>query len=782
MRVRRSCGAVLVVLLCAPAVWAHTVEEEEADMARPDAGAGDLAPPDLVAPPDLAPPEPPSPPARVYESVVVGKRPMTAASAMSLENNDFDLRPKTSPNDLLRFVPGLLAVQHQGGGKADQYFLRGFDADHGTDVGLYVDGVPINLPSHAHGQGFTDLHWLIPEAIERIDVTKGPYDARWGDFATGGAINLVTRQRFDASSVSMTLGGFPTRGCENVTGDCKLLAQQRLVAIAAPNLRSSIVPGLVPWLAVEVARDNGPFDAPQGLQRYNVFGKLGYEFSRRLSLTLFLSAYGSAWKSSGQIPSRAVASGELGHFGAEDASEGGQTQRVMLNLALHYADTRHSVDVQVYYTRYKMKLWNDFTFFLRDPLNSDLIEQDDDRSVVGLNASYHLHRRWHGYAFRMTLGAQARFDAPFVQLWASSSQNGNYRKRLADYDEAGHFALPSQAAIQTLNLSAWAELDVTWNRWVRTVVAARADYFGFMVDDKTEVLGAGTPPTSGESQRGLVSPKATVVISPHRWVDLYLNFGMGFHSNDARIAVQNDRTTPDGNVVNVVPRFYGGEVGLRWNLWRRASIAVVGWASYLENETKFVGDGAIFEPSDPSRRFGVDVAIRAQPLSWLSLDFDLSQARTQSVTSSAQLALAPKLYMTGGVTVAHPKGVRAGLRFRYLGARPAFDTDSDEYRAWNGTEPTRVNTESFFVVDLYGAYRFRWFEVSVQIQNLANTRWREAQFGNSSCTRAETTNPLHANAGVCNASLPVAQRTGAADVHYTPGVPLNLQLQLKAYF
>lgn len=179
-----------------------------------------------------------------YESLVVGHAPDSEASASRIENHDFDLRPLSSPNDLLNVVPGLLAVQHQGGGKADQLFLRGFDADHGTDVGVFVDGVPINMPSHTHGQGYADLHWIIPEAIERIDVEKGSYDPRYGDFATAGTVNLITRGQFPESSVQMTLGGFPTEGCKSFTREvfsgsrtssynCKLLASERFVGIAA---------------------------------------------------------------------------------------------------------------------------------------------------------------------------------------------------------------------------------------------------------------------------------------------------------------------------------------------------------------------------------------------------------------------------------------------------------------------------------------------------------------------------------------------------------------------
>ncbi len=700
----------------------------------------------------------PAPPAAVsYESTVQGRGPTSAASATTIREQDFDLRPKTSPNDILRVVPGLLAVQHQGGGKADQLFLRGFDADHGTDVAVFVDGVPVNLPSHAHGQGFTDLHWLIPEAVERIDVVKGPYDVRYGDFATAGAVNLVTRGQFDQSSLQLTLGGYLTRGCDDFPVHCKVVAQQRMVAIIAPKL-TGWASKLHPWVAFEAARDDGPFISGQALSRYNLFAKISYDITPRTIIGAFISAYGSGWKSSGQIPSREVDAGLLDQFGSIDPSEGGETQRQMVTAFLRHKDAKHELTATFYYLRYRLSLWNDFTFFASNPLHGDEIEQDDDRNVTGFNVAYHVHHHWRSLSFRTTVGAQVRWDGAKLDLW-----DAEQRKRLGRHVDGGAFPFGNNARADVLNLSAYAEEDVVFNKYLRAIVGLRGDYFGFNVDSELE--------TSGVKQKSVASPKATVVITPHRALDLYLNFGIGFHSNDARISVQEGRTTPSGSVINTIPRIYAGEIGARLTLWKRVSAAAALWASYLENESVFVGDAGAFEPSDPSRRFGLDVELRVQALSWLYFDWDLSYANSTSVPNAGNggaVALAPRLYMTGGVTVKHPIGLRAGLRFRYLGDRPAFDESSDEYQRLNDTDPRRVNAEGWFVLDLYGAYRYRWFEAQAAIQNLTNTTWREAQFGNASCTRREV-NAL----GGC---------TGVTDVHFTPGVPFNLQLTVKAYF
>ena len=590
------------------------------------------------------------PPPDPYQSTVQGRGPTSAASSSTIRDLDFELRPRTSPSDLLRVVPGLLTAQHQGGGKADQLFLRGFDADHGTDVGIFVDGIPVNLPSHAHGQGYADLHWLIPEAVERIEVTKGPYDVRYGDFSTAGAINLVTRKDFDRSFVSSTVGGFPTLGCAGGLGGCKLVAQERLAAVVAPK-PSGRADRLHVWLAGELARDEGPFQTPEGLRRYNVLAKLGWDLTPRTAVGLFFQAYGSRWTGSGQIPSREVDAGRLDRFGSIDPTEGGVTERQGLHLFFKHKDPKNELDATIYFTRYRLVLWNDFTFFRGDPVHGDAIEQDDARSVAGAQVAYHRHDRWRGVSFRTTVGVQARYDAAHVDAWNVTSADGQLHERLGRRTDPSSFHFGNDADVDVLTIGAFVEEDVVWRRWLRTIAAVRVDGFGWSVDDRA--LGTGNPATSGAARQVRTSPKASVVLSPHRFVDLYLNFGMGFHSNDGRIAVQSGHTTPDGPVRSVLPAIYAGEVGVRFTWERYLSIAAALWASYLESETVFVADDAAFEPSAPTRRIGVDVGLRAQLARWIDLDLDVAQANATTVPETGHggaLALAPRLYVTGGVT------------------------------------------------------------------------------------------------------------------------------------
>ncbi|MFI5029018.1 MAG: TonB family protein, partial [Solirubrobacterales bacterium] len=321
-----------------------------------------------------------------FETRVSAPAPTSAASAEVIRDRDLELRIMRSPEDILRAVPGLVIAQHQGGGKADQIFLRGFDADHGTDVALFIDGVPINMPTHGHGQGFADLHFLIPETVDRLEVTKGPYFAEYGDFDTAGAVGLHTRHFFKDSELSVTYGMFQT---------------YRALGIGSFDDRPN-----GGWMAAEVYGTNGPYESPEGLQRYNVFAKENLQLSASTSLALLATAYGSQLSASVQIPLRAVDEGLLDRFGAIDASEGGQTQRQMFaaNFESRLASGK-GLDLTAYVVRYQLRLFNDFTFQLRDPINGDEIEQNDFRVYTGINVRYHQLSHLGSADFVTTMGA-----------------------------------------------------------------------------------------------------------------------------------------------------------------------------------------------------------------------------------------------------------------------------------------------------------------------------------------------------------------------------------------
>lgn len=705
-----------------------------------------------------------------YETVVVARGPMTSASSSSIRDLDFELRPRSSPNDILRAVPGLVTAQHQGGGKADQVFLRGFDADHGTDVAISVDGVPVNIPSHAHGQGYADLHFIIPEVMQTVEVWKGAYYPQLGDFDTAGAVNLVTRKSFDRSFVSVT-GGWYRLQPGHLARDAN---QIRFLGVAAPNNGN-----LHSYLAVEAAQSDGPFLNPDRMKRYNLFAKTTYDLSPSTSLGAMVTAYGSGWRGSGQIPARLVGSAELpSRWGSLDPTEGGSTQRTSATAFLETRpDPLSQFTLRAYHIDYKLALFSNFTFFLDDPAEGDAIEQDDARTVSGASAQYEHNRRWRWINFKSTLGAQLRRDDAHVDLWDLTAAGGVERKRTRRHVPAGEALMGSaNADLRLLNMAFYLSEDVLWSPWLRTVVGLRGDYFSFDVDDRDE-LGAADPKRSGTYQASLLSPKASVVITPHDAVDVYLNFGMGFHSNDARLAVR--RRDAGAGVERVLPRAYDAEVGSRARLFDRVDLAAALWFIHLQSETVFEGDTGVFAPSGATRRLGVDVEARARLLSWLYADADLTLARPRFVGGGA-VPLAPRVAYTGGLTARHPRGWKAALRVRGVGDRPILE--DEEAAAFTAAGLAVPEAQGYTLLDLFLGYGTRRWEVQANVENLLGSGWREAQFANRSCSAGE----LRTAGSPCAARTPTGALTDPdavlPDVHYTPGNPVTLTLTAKLYF
>ena len=677
-----------------------------------------------------------------YETTVEAPAPTSAASAESIRDRDLRLRPIASPQDILRVVPGLVIAQHQGGGKADQLFLRGFDADHGTDVALSIDGIPINLPSHAHGQGYADLNFVVPEAIDRVDVLKGPYFVEVGDFATAGAVNLRTRRSFAENMVQGTYGSFQS---------WRVLGVGTTGATASPT-----------WMAAEVAGTQGPFQTGEDLRRYNLFLKSSLQLSSTTRLTILGSAYGSSWRASGQIPSRLLEASEfnpvpLDPFGSLDPTEGGQTQRQMLALTV---DARPSdldeLNLTAYLVHYRLTLFNDFTFQQHDPVNFDEIEQDDARIYTGLNATYRRRIDFGGIRTVTTLGAQARLDSISVGLW-----HVKQRIRLPTCAPIGRPDAPSlnpcdSADVVQSNLAAFLQEDVRFTPWFRMLLGVRGDLFEWNVTDtrpETGTAGQGT----GVVQRGIVNPKLQAILTPKTGWDLYLDGGGGFHSNDARAVVRNGGS-------GALPRAWGGEVGTRLSLLdRRLDVATALWFIHLQSELVFDADVGTTEPSAPTNRYGVDLEVRYRILPWMWADLDLTLAHaeyTQDAGNGNAVALAPTFTGQAGLSVAHPSGWRGRLGARWVGSRPATEN------------PNGLRADGYFIVDLTVAYRWRFLELGLIVENLLNSSWREAQFANTSYVVGRD-DP---------AKDPRNGGQGVEDIVFTPGNPVSVRGTLAVYF
>jgi hypothetical protein len=622
-----------------------------------------------------------------------------AASEIHVGFAELRLRPRSERSgDLVEAVPGLFTAQHAGGGKADQYFLRGFDADHGTDVAFFVDGVPVNLPSHAHGQGFSDLHFVIPEMVATVDGYKGPYRAQLGDFATAGAVGLHLVETLPESFVRAELGQY---------------GMKRAVVAESPQLGDA-------WravAAVELAGQDGPFVHPEGLGRANLYARVTHDLGPRSELSLAWMSYGSTWNGSGQIPARAVcgegearnpAPGAYGaaciaRFDAIDPTEGGVTQRHSAQVALTTRSDAADLTAMLYAVRYGFTLWSDFTFFARDPVHGDEIEQDDDRWIAGADVRARRHDHWRGMTFTSSTGVQARSDSTEDQLW---------------HDEArAHLAPTSLAHVSESEIGAFVEEDARIAPWMRFVAGVRADRIDVRVDDH---LGGA----SGAAGKTQASPKWMAIATPGRAVDVYLDWGRGFHTNDARGVVQ-----PAGAATLVVPAT-GYEVGTRVRPVQGLELTAAGFLLDLDSELVWDGDTGTTQPSGATRRYGLELGGRWRLGGWLYADVDATfthAAYRVDAGNGDAVALAPTRTLTAGVGAIRRLGawtLLGSVRVKSIADRPA-------------TQDASLVAQGYTLVNAQAGARWRDVELGVDVLNVTNATWREAQFATTSRLASE---------------------------------------------
>jgi TonB family protein len=692
-------------------------------------------------------------------TLVLGSRPISAASSFSVQDRDFALRPIGGVQDILRVTPGLVVVQHSGGGKANQYFLRGFDADHGTDLALSIDGVPINLVSHAHGQGFADTNFIIPEVVERVEITKGPYFAQQGDFATAGAVNMVSRDGFEHSSAGAGMVGSPGHGAAGYRG----------LLIASPRFDPSPVM-VKATFAAEIGRTDGPFDSPDRWDRYKLFNKLTLHPSPLATLSLTEMSYAGDWHGSGQIPARAVDQGLISRFGSVDPDEGGNSARHQLSLQYRLRpDENSELRATAYAAAYRFNLFSDFTLYLRDPVDGDEIEQVDRRTFYGGRVSYRVVRDVGRVRLDTTMGAEGRSDDIHEELWNS------VRRR--------PITVVRDNDVHQTSIGAFFNEEIAPARWIRADVGGRADLLSFAVDDRLPPSTAAADPAAPASGVGAahqLSPKASLIVTPLAGAELevYANYGHGFHSNDVRGAFSQPAVTP-------LARAVGEELGARARLLGRWDLAAALWQLDLASETVWSGDQGTTAVSGATTRRGVELETRYEVTPWLAADLALSLTKSQFSTDRANgggLALAPKQTWAGGLAGRHalgPGSARAGLRFYGIGDRPATDDGA-------------LVAPGFTQLDMHVGYRHRRFDLALDVENLLNGQFRSAQFATVSRLATEPAIGAATPAGFgCGRSgrLAPAPGGGAAnglfygceDINYTPAYPLTVRVMATLF-
>lgn len=594
---------------------------------------------------------------------------------------DLAVNPVKSSQEVLRTVPGLFIAQHAGGGKAEQLFLRGFDLDHGTDINISVDGMPVNMVSHAHGQGYADLHFLQPELIEQVDFDKGLYDMTKGNLANAGYVAFKTRDRMP-NEVAVEVG---MHDYQRYRASMQLINQRR----------ESF------YFSGAFLTDNGFFDSPQHFKRLNTLAKYTKWFDHS-RFNIIASHFNSSWNASGQIPERAVDNGMIGWFGSLDASEGGSTSRTNLQF-IHRVDLPDggTLNSDFYLSYYTFNLFSDFTFQLKDPEHWDEINQKEKRVIGGGHTEYENHIHVNDGTWKWAAGAGFRYDH-VMDIALYHAQN---RHRLGTY---------SLGDIDESNLFGYAGIEMNLGRWMINP-SVRIDWFHFNYADKTaEVYN------DRGNARAFVAPKLNVTYNPSDKVQLFLKAGRGFHTNDTRVVVVEDGK-------NVIPQTLGADLGVHWKPTDNIILHAAAWYLYMNQEMVYVGDEAIVEPSGKSRRLGVDLGFRWEFVKhfYLQADYTYSHPRMIDEPKGADyIPLAPVHTFLGGLTYKTDK-LSVGIHTRWLGNRPA-------------NEDYSLTAKGYCITDVNASYTLKRFTFGVAVENLFNVKWREAQFATETLIPGDT--------------------------------------------
>jgi hypothetical protein len=543
----------------------------------------------------------------------------STASEGVITSKEIERRPFHRAGEILETVPGVIVSQHSGEGKANQYYLRGFNLDHGADIAVTVAGVPVNMPTHGHGQGYADANFLIPELIGGVQFKKGPYYADEGDFASAGAVNINYLSLLE-KPIALVQGG--SEGF------------RRALYAASPRFGDGYL-----LYALEAGANDGPWVRPDDFRKLN--GVLRYtRGDQRGGFNITAMGYDARWNATDQIPERAVRRGALSRFGLIDPTDGGATSRYSLAGEWQRHSSSTLTQAAAYAIKYRLNLFSNFTYFLDDPVNGDQFEQADDRLVFGARGAH----RW-----RATIGGVSLENVAGVQARRDDIRNvGLYRTRSRE-----RLSTTREDRVQETSAAVYGQSALQWSPWLRTIVGLRADRYQFDVDARRTA--------------SIVSPKLTMILGPWRNTELYANAGTGFHSNDAR-----GETTP-------LARTRGAELGLRTTLIPRVHMTAALWALDMASELLFVGDAGTTEASRPSRRTGIEVSTFYNLTDWLAIDADYAHSRARfrdDDPAGNRIPGAIEGVASAGLNLIDLRGFSGELRYRWFGPRPLIEDDS----------------------------------------------------------------------------------------------------------
>jgi outer membrane receptor protein involved in Fe transport len=666
------------------------------------------------------------------EVVVIGKRTFSniadaedpaedlvgiasSASQGAITAKQLDVRPFMRQAEVLETVPGVIITQHSGEGKANQYFMRGFNLDHGSDFAMTVAGAPVNMVTHAHSQGYSDLNFLIPELVAGVQYSKGPYYSDLGDFATAGSSNINYATELDRPIVHVEGGGYDfARG----------------LFAASPKVAGGHLLG-----ALELSKNNGPWDVPDDYKKIN--GVLRFSRGDNVNgFSLTGMAYHGTWNATQATPSRAITEGLIDRFGTIDPTDEGHTGRYSVAGEWQHGNGTTLNKIQAFCIGYNLTLFNNFTFYLDDPVHGDQNEQNDRRFVSGVKAFQKRQTRWGSHSVQNTVGVQFRNDNIFnVALYHTER-----RARLFTRTE-------NSAVVSTIG--GYAENQVEWAPWLRTTAGIRIDGSRYDVTDKLNSVNSGT------ATAGIVSPKGTVTLGPWGGTEIYVNGGLGFHSNDARGTTL--KVDPDGNPVDPVTplvRAKGAEAGIRTVAVPHLQSTLSLWTLRLGSELVYNGDLGATEPGPGSKRWGIEFANYYSPRKWLIFDGDYSWSRARFSEFNPDGPYIPEavdVVVSGGASIDNLHNLFASLRLRYFGPRPL-------------TADNVVRSDATTLLNLEGGYQFtKNLRLNLEVFNLANAKVSDIDYFFTS-------------------RLPGEPLEGVDDLHTHPAVPRTARVSFVVGF
>ncbi len=688
-------------------------------------------------------------------NVASGPTPVQGmASQVVISGEEINARPVSRPGEVLEAVPGLIVTQHSGEGKANQYFLRGYNLDHGTDLALYVDDVPVNMRTHAHGQGYADLNWLMPETIGRVDVRKGPYYADEGDFASAGSVHIGLIDSVPKAIAQVTAGSFDYRrffGMDSTkVGDGNLL------------------------IAGEAAHYDGPWTTPDDMQKLNSLVRYT-QGTATDGLSITGMAYANRWTSTDQVPERAITSGLLGRYDSEDPTDGGKTNRFALSARMAGTDDAGSWKANAYAVKSQLDLYSNFTYYLRDQQAGDQFHQHDDRLMLGANASRTIDGSLNGLPMQTTFGVQTRYDD--IALALSYTAQRTFLSNVRS-DKVGEGSI-----------GIYVENTVKWTDWLRTTVGYRGDAY------QTHVYSLFNGNNTGDAGAGIGSPKFRMTIGPFNKTEFFVGAGYGMHSNDARGATTTEDPADPTNKLASSPllvRTKGAEVGVRTRAIPGLDSSLSLFMLDQDSEILFSGDAGDTKASRPSRRYGFELTNHYRPTSWIDVDADLAMTHARFVgydsaqaTTYASLAgypdaqlgnapgnyipNAPAMVASAGITLGEKTGWFGTLRWRYLGSTPL--TEDNYFRS----TATSIFNGRIGFRDANG------WRIQLDVLNLFNSKANQISYGYGSLL--PTDQLYKACYGAPTSTVPTAVcQNGVMDRVLHPVEPLAFRVTVAGTF